>query len=271
MDSMSPEQETKGLFNLEAAEGLLRNRQSLDYRTLLNEADVLYLGEAHNDYSIAEHLLGQVEAFGESGIKTFVVELNPKDQPILDKINGGDFSNIDKLEFSLGFGSIAVEASKRKLIYELVRNGIEIVGVANWIEGVDGSKTAYTLECEQAAADMIEERAKLGKVVVLVGAEHGLYAKGNLHYPFVRSPDLLKEKGIRVKTTRFIGGMNQAGEYDRSVEAYLRRAVVRLGIQDELFYIDKTGSTFSLTKYNNDGLIHLPHKPFRSAQDRKKE
>lgn len=266
MNSTVSEVVQKRHFDLEAAEGLLINRQLLDYSELLKEKEVLYLGESHNDYSVAEHILGQVETFKESGVKTFAVELNPEDQPILDEINQGNFSNADKLEFSLGFGSVAVEANKKKLVRELVKNRIEIVGVANWHKSTDG----FTLESERAAADIIEERVKLGKVVVLIGAQHAIYAEGDLRYPFVRSPDLLREKGVRVKTTRFIGGMRQAGEYDRSVEGYLRRAAVKSGIKDSLFYIDKSDPSFPLTKYNNDGLIHLPHKPFRSAQDRKK-
>lgn len=271
MDSTSPEQDTKRSFDLEAAGKLLISHQPLDYRKLLSEIDVLYLGEHHNDYSIAGHLLDQVEAFRESGVKTFAVELNPKDQPILDEINGGDFSNIDKLEFSSGFGSITVEAKKRELVHALVNNGIRIVGVANWDKGIEGNESIYNLESEQTAAGIIEERAKLGKVVILIGAAHSFYVKGDLRYPFVRSPDVLREKGIKVKTASFIGGMDQLGEYDRSVEAYLRRASVNLGMQDKSFYIDSTGETFPLTKYNNDGLIHLPHCPFRSARDRQEK
>lgn len=256
-------------FDFEAAAELLSNRRQVDYEGLLKESDVLYLGDSHYDYSIAEYIKDQVGLFKVNGVKTFAVEINPKDQTLLDELNKGDFSVLDKLDFSLGFGSKSVKENKEALIKDLVTNGIEIVGIARWVRPIGGDKVDYNVESEESAADIIEERIKQGKVVVFVGAEHGVFAKGDRRYTFVRSPDFLREKGIKITTIRFIGGMNAPWEDERSPIGYLRRASHARGLDDGLFYIDKSDSLFSSTKFNNDAVIHLPHKNFRSNEDRK--
>lgn len=252
-------------FDFQSAGELVENSQQLNYNTLLQNADVLYLGEAHTDYSIATHILSHVEELKRNGVKTFALELNPEDQPILDAISKGDLSQMDKLSFSFGFGSKAVEENKRELVKELVKQGIQLTAVAEWGADSSGNEQPYTAESEKKAANIIEEKAKEGKVVVLIGEKHAIYAKDDKRYRFLRSSDLLKEKGIKVKTTSFVGGMLQPGEYDRSTEGYLRRATEKKGKSEQTFYLDAAQPSFP-HDLKLDGLIHIPVVPFKSAQ-----
>jgi hypothetical protein len=269
MGLSSEENEESGQFDLTYTKEFTRSCKKLDYNQILKDTDILYLGETHIDYTIPDHLKNQSNIWKQNGVVAVGLELNPKDKEIIDEVNKGDFSRLEKLNLSGGWGSIQVELLKRTMVKNLIKEGITIFPIANWSKSVDGEKSEYTKESEENAARIIETKAKAGKIVILIGERHAYYAKDDYRKGFVNSSDILKNSK-KVKSLYFVGGMDNPYQYDKSNEALIRRATQLNGISDKLLYFDANQKGYPKNIFRNDGLIHLPQKQFLSAKDRSK-
>jgi len=265
--SPKPPQPIQGelpLGNMSEAIRVIELGKPADTAELLTDIDVLFYGETHTDYAIADYLLSQVAAFKTAGVTSFGFEINPDpiNQEIFDEINSGKLDRLPEIDWSLGFGNPTVRQTKQRMVEELVKAGIKVYPFANWSAQENIQTEPYTEESEKKAAEIIGIQTEKGKTVVLVGSRHADYTEKLKFKQFPHTADCVKALRKNSKSLTFAGGMPNPGDYDRSPEAKLR-AGANEKVQVPTF-IDT--SEIQVQGYFGDGIIVLPVVPFLSAR-----
>lgn len=252
--------------NIHDARKILELGKSFNPTELLQDADVLFYGDIHNDYAIPDYLLTQVDRLKRAGVTSFGFEINPgpKIRAIFDEINSGKLERIKDVDWSFGWSNPIVRKNKEKLVRSLVKAKIEVYPFASWDKEGDIKEDLYTGEVEQQAAAIINENAKKGKTVVFVGMEHAQYGKDMYWRKFPHTADAVVLLGSKVESILFAGGMHNPGLYDRSSEALLQRAIGEKKLTEPLF-IDTTD--MRVEDYSANGIILLPVVPFAAANE----
>lgn len=148
------------------------------------------------------------------------------------------------------------------LVEQLVKARIRVYPCATWDSQGEIQAKPYTEESEEQAAQIIDNQARDGKTVVLIGGKHAEYGDGRKTLRFPRTADCIKSLGKRVKSVAIAGGMQTPLGYDRDPEELMRKAARKSNVQIAT-YIDISGQR--IDKYHNDGILVLPEVPFLAA------
>lgn len=246
--------------SIEEAQLLISSAEKISVLpTILKEANIILFGDNHIDYSIPQFLISKIQALKDAGITSFGFELiSPTEEnlAILREVNQGNFSRLNQLDFSGGWGSIKNKELRIKLVEELVKAGIEVYLFAPW------SRTSYQPSMKKEAAETIYNHSRKGKTAVLLGAQHSFYRKGK--YSFVNPhvvdylTQLFRRENEKVMSLIFTIRMIVPGEYDRSPEGLIRKAQKLMGgIREPKFVTNPPKKHFPC-----DGMILLPEVPF---------
>jgi len=220
-------------------------KRPCDYKVLLSDDPVIFLGESHSNTAIHEEIRSNADNLRSAGVTTVLVEApDTKIQKrLFDRINSGDFSRIKKT--NLGPLSMS-KTARTQMVKSLHHAGIEILPIDDprRYEGAIRYKEDDA-ESELYISERIKEivRKKRGRSAVLFGMAHATRGRGS-------AVDLVEEKGIKCRTIFFIGGSEE-------IPIMVTESAKRVGISGEKFAFQAHESNGPFGG-RADWIVHLP-------------
>ncbi|MCP4651832.1 MAG: hypothetical protein GY858_00380 [Candidatus Omnitrophica bacterium] len=215
----------------DAAARLIRNQEPVNYRKILGNRQILFMGDMHDNGDISEHLARHAKEFKEMGITHLAVETHKTKN--IDDLNEGQAVTLTHAE-------VGPNVREEELVRAFVAVGIKIVQIdidQQKHNPTEGEREEYLC---QELEEVLEENKDF-RVVVLIGAFHVNSEINTIEkVPSVRAR--IEEVGYSIATVDFAGG-------DASVPFALVDSARRAGIETNTFMIDlredhKQGVTF---------------------------
>jgi hypothetical protein len=240
-----------------AAQELSAHRQDVDYRQILGDSRILFLGEDHSNHSIRSHVQRHAAQLREAGITHYAIEADEAGNEVFEGLNHGE--NVDLTSVDVGPG----QEDYRAAILAMASQGIKIVAV-----DIDQSNRPSK---EQREARLTENISRIvdsnpeAKVAILIGGFHAHRGRTS-GFPYVAVR--LEDAGHPTRVVYFAGGedntptsvtdaANQAGlaqtEFMLNMEPYVGEKYVPFGsgMCDYLIHLPQNfSSSFSLGVIN---------------------
>ncbi len=225
---------------------LKRIHQDVDYKKIVGDSRVLFIGEQHYNYKIREHITNHSVQLKAAGVTHYAIEARPSTNWALRKLNDGRDVDLSGIDLGPGKGP-----TYERAIRTLVSEGIKIFAV-----DLNVYKNHSAEERESHITSNIKKILDMGsdvKVAVLIGELHA--HKEALIYGVPTTNERLVKDGIQTVAVNFVGGAS-------SGPLILMDSVVKAGLNAREFMIEVASSEIVAVKYrpSADFVIYLPRK-----------
>jgi hypothetical protein len=256
-------------------------KQTVDYKKLLQDKRVLFLGDNHSNSSIRLHIAQHSKELKEAGVTHYTIEAKDSGRNVFDRLNNGE--NVDLSTVDVGPAESAAGLSRLGSLASMAASGFSPLGgfSEEVYEGRKGDEHAIRamakqgikivpIDMDQSGSHSREEREvhltkgitgilesdPKAKVAVIIGGDHTLkrYEPNGIASVGKR----VAKAGYPTATIQFTGGKS---DMPRNITDGARAA----GVASQEFILDMQPYADSKTSIpygagETDYVIHLPQK-----------